>query len=253
MEKKLLEICAYSVESAIAAQSGGADRVELCSGFLEGGTTPSMGAIALARKYLKIQLFPIIRPRGGDFCYSDLEVEQMKADIQNAKELGVDGVVIGLLNDNGRVDKARIKELIDLARPMKVTFHRAFDMCCNPEEALEDLIELGVDRVLTSGQANTVIEGVENIRKLVTQANGRITIMLGSGVTEQNIAQLMMDTDAVEFHSSASITVPSRVKFRNTRINMNKNYTGSEYELHMVGEDKVRAMRSTLDKHHTLF
>src|SRR5688572_20212403 len=147
-----MEVCSDSVEGARAAQQGGAQQVELCDNLIEGGTTPSAGTIAVARQQLDIELNVMIRPRGGDFCYSELEFEVMKYDIQQARQLGANGVVIGLLNGDGSVDRERTEALVKLARPLRVTFHRAFDMSRDPQTALETLIELGLDRVLTSGQ-----------------------------------------------------------------------------------------------------
>src|SRR5689334_18602967 len=195
-----IEICVDSVEGAIAAERGGADRVELCDNLLEGGTTPSSGAIKLARRKIRIGLQVIIRPRGGDFLYSDLEIEVMAEDVQLAKTLGADGVVIGCLTATGDIDKARTRHLIELARPLNVTFHRAFDMCRDPRQALEDLIELGVDRVLTSGQESSVLEGLDLICQLHQQAKDRIIIMPGGGLTAQNIARIVQASGVTEVH-----------------------------------------------------
>ena len=155
------EICINSPESAVAAQQGGADRVELCANLLEGGTTPSLGAVKLARERIEIGLHVIIRPRGGDFLFNEFEVETMKEDIVAIKACGADGVVIGSLLPDGTIDRPQIETLIKLARPMSVTFHRAFDMCQDPAKSLEELIDMGVDRVLTSGQEESVIEGIQ--------------------------------------------------------------------------------------------
>lgn len=178
-KKILFEACVDSVESALSAQEGGADRIELCADILEGGITPSAATIALASKFINIPIMVMIRPRGGDFCYSDLEFEEMKLDIEFAKQFNVAGVVLGILNENGTVDKKRTKILIDLVRPMQVTFHRAFDMARDPFEALDDLIELGIDRVLTSGQELTVVEGMETLKKLIDKAGDKIIILPG--------------------------------------------------------------------------
>src|SRR5438445_9519302 len=150
--KTIIAVCVDSVESAMAAEAGGAERVELCDNLMEGGTTPSAGAVAAARKKLEIKFHVIIRPRGGDFCYSDVEFEVMKRDVEFAKQLGADGIVIGILLPDGAIDVTRTRELIDIARPMSVTFHRAFDMTRDAFAALETLIDLGIDRILTSGQ-----------------------------------------------------------------------------------------------------
>ncbi|HKL58980.1 MAG TPA: copper homeostasis protein CutC, partial [Sphaerochaeta sp.] len=172
-----IEICLESIESVIAAAEGGADRVEFCADLFEGGTTPSLGAFKVARENSTITMSVMIRPRGGDFCYSDLEFAAMKEDIRLFKEAGADCVVFGILSPDGEIDVQRNKELIELARPMQVTFHRAFDMTPNAEKSLETLIELGVDRLLTSGLEATVIEGIEVLAALVKQAGDRIIIM----------------------------------------------------------------------------
>jgi len=216
----LVEACVNSVESAVEAEKGGAHRVELCDNLLEGGTTPSAASIQLAGKILSIDLNVIIRPRGGDFCYSDIEFEVMKSDILAARELGADGVVIGVLNIDGRVDKKRTRELIELARPMNVTFHRAFDMTADPFGALHDLIELKVDRILTSGQKNTAMEGIRLISDLVKEAGDKVIIMPGCGITPENIARLATETGAREFHVFAvkKVTSPMEVSEFETSV-----------------------------------
>ncbi len=172
-----IEVCINSVDSAIAAQEGGAQRVELCDNLYEGGTTPSAGCVELTRQRITIGLHVIIRPRGADFCYSPLEFEIMKRDIAIVKDLGADGIVFGILKSDGAVDVERSQEIVELARPMSVTFHRAFDMTPDPIQALNDIIPLGVDRILTSGQANKAIDGAGCIADLVAEANGRTIIM----------------------------------------------------------------------------
>lgn len=210
-----LEICANSVASALAAQSGGADRVELCDNMAEGGTTPSYAAIAKARDLLQISLYPIIRPRGGDFLYDELELELMGKDIELCKQLGCDGIVIGLLNRDGTVDKKRTRWLVDLAWPLGVTFHRAFDRCADPLTALEDIVDTGCERILTSGQAPTAPQGAGLISGLVEKAGDRIAIMAGSGVRENNIAALVEATRAKEYHSTAKVNAGSGMTFKN--------------------------------------
>ena len=188
------EICANSVESCLAAQEGGANRVELCAGIPEGGTTPSYGEIKIARKLLhQTKLHVIIRPRGGDFLYTPLEIERMEEDIRLCRELGVDGVVIGCLTEDGEVDMEANRRLVELAKggneqkPMSVTFHRAFDRAANPQKALEDIISLGCDRILTSGQQPKAVEGVALLAELKKIAAGRIILLAGCGVNEDNI------------------------------------------------------------------
>lgn len=237
--KLFLEICVDSVESAIRAQQGGAQRVELCDNLMEGGTTPSAGAIELARQQLTIALNVIIRPRGGDFFYSAIEYEIMRRDIEVSKQLGADGVVIGLLNPNGTVDKKRTKALIDLARPMSVTFHRAFDMTRDPFAALETLIELGADRILTTGQEATIGEGLELIAELVKRAGARIIIMPG-GAAEHNIARVVKTSGAQEFHMAAFSTVDSAMQYRNPRPFMGGELRPPEYARDVTDPQRVR-------------
>ncbi len=213
-----IEICANSLQSAINAQKAGADRVELCDNLFEGGTTPSAATILLTRKYLDIGLFVLIRPRGGDFCYNEQEIELMLADIQFAKEAGVDGVVIGALQSDGTINMEANRELIEAAKPMQTTFHRAFDVCREPFEAIEQIIDLGFDRILTSGQRQTAIEGVDLIQKLVEQAGSRITILAGAGINAQNIAALQKKTKAKEFHFSAKKLSLSKMSFANEQV-----------------------------------
>jgi copper homeostasis protein len=197
------------------AQAAGAHRIELCDNPFEGGTTASYGFIKTARENLSIELYPIIRPRGGDFLYSEIEFEVMKADIENCKSLGCDGVVIGILNADGTVDKKRCKQLVEIAHPMKVTFHRAFDRTNDPFKAMEDIISIGCERILTSGQKNLAIDGEELLNKLVKQSNNRIIIMPGSGVNSDNIEILVKNTNATEFHTSARTFINSKMEFIN--------------------------------------
>jgi len=210
-----LEICCFNLASALIAQQVGAHRVELCASPGEGGTTPSAGVINAARERLQIALYPIIRPRGGDFLYSEDEFRVMQREVEYCKRAGCDGVVIGLLKADGSVDKERCARLVELAYPLGVTFHRAFDWTANPFEALEDIISLGFDRILTSGQRPTAMEGAGLINELVREADERIIIMPGSGVRSSSIAALMEKTDAVEFHTSARIVQASGMEFVN--------------------------------------
>ena len=210
-----LEVIGFTIESCMIAQAAGAHRIELCDNPSEGGTTPSYGFIKTARENLSTELYPIIRPRGGDFLYSEIEFEVMKADIENCKSLGCDGVVIGILNADGTVDKKRCKQLVEIAHPMKVTFHRAFDRTNDPFKAMEDIISIGCERILTSGQKNLAIDGEELLNKLVKQANNRIIIMPGSGVNSDNIETLVKNTNTTEFHTSARTFVNSKMEFIN--------------------------------------
>lgn len=218
----LLEICAGSLYSALAAQAGGAHRIELCDNLSEGGTTPSPGIITQAVKLLDIPVFVLIRPRAGDFLYSKAEFDAMKEDILFCKEHGAKGVVIGILYDGGNVDMERTAELVGLAAPMQVTFHRAFDMTRDPFQAMEDIISLGIKRILTSGQANTALAGAPLISKLIRQAAGRITIMPGSGINEDNVTGLIKITGAKEIHASLRSKIQSNMQFRNLKTAMGK-------------------------------
>lgn len=225
-----LEICANSYSSALAAQNGGAHRVELCENMAEGGTTPSYAQIKLSKKRLKIQIWPIIRPRGGDFLYNEDEFDLMKEDIKICKSLNCDGIVTGILLPNGEIDQTRCAELIELAKPMPVAFHRAFDMSNDLTKALEDLIELGFVRVLTSGGAENAYNGMETIAKLVDQANNRIEIMPGAGINPQNIQEILTKTGAFVFHSSAREKVTSKMEFRNSTTKMGSIEDEYQYE-----------------------
>lgn len=236
-----MEVCANSLTSALAAQKGGAIRVELCDNLPEGGTTPSYAQIALAKQMLSIKVYPIIRPRGGDFLYSDLEFELMKADIKACKTLNCDGIVIGILKADGSIDTDRCAELIALAAPMPVTFHRAFDMSNDLEQALEDIISLGCERILTSGAESSAIKGAAVIARMIELAKGRIIIMPGAGVTADNITELINITGATEFHASAKRPVKSEMQFRNPRLNMGSvvdefsfDLTDSETVKHLI-------------------
>ena len=237
----ILEICAGSVASAVAARDGGAQRIELCAALEVGGVTPSAGLIAEARKVEGLVLNVIIRPRGGDFLYDDYEVACMEEDIRTCKRLGVDGVVIGALTANGDIDTATCKRLIKVADGMSVTFHRAFDMCHNPQKALEELIALGCHRVLTSGQAPTAEAGIELLSKLVEQANGRIIIMPGCGVNSNNAAKILKATGANEIHASARKSVGSGMIYRNNSVSMGNN-DSDEYARKETNANEVRAI-----------
>ena len=222
-EELMFEVCANGVESCIAAQEGGADRVELCAAIPEGGTTPSYGEIKVARRVLTTtRLHVIIRPRGGDFLYSDLEVERMAADIAVCRDLGVDGVVFGCLRADGTIDVQKNRFLMEQARGMSVTMHRAFDRPINPEQALEDAITLGFDRILTSGQQPKAVQGMELLSRLNRQAAGRIFLMAGSGVTEQNIREIHETTGLKEFHFSARESFESGMEYVNSNLYMGR-------------------------------
>lgn len=239
--KYKIEICANSVASCLEAQQGGAYRVELCAGIPEGGTTPSFGEIVVARKLLDIKLNIIIRPRGGDFLYSDIEHQTMLNDIEMAKKIGVDGVVFGSLTADGEINIQRNKELVNAAKGMNITFHRAFDMCKDPLKSLEQIISLGCDTLLTSGQQPTAIEGVSLLKQLVEIANNRITIMPGSGINEDNIASIANQTGASVFHFSAREAIESKMKYRNPDLKMVGAIPSiDEYAQNITNAEKVQ-------------
>jgi copper homeostasis protein len=237
----LLEVCVDSMASALAAREGGADRLELCSSLSDGGLTPSAGMIEVTRKHLHIAINVMIRPRAGDFLYSELELAIMQRDIELAKSLGANGVVFGVLTAEGQVDLGRNRQLIEAARPLSATFHRAFDMVADPAAALEALITLGFDRVLTSGLKATATQGVETITALVRQAAGRIIVMPGSGVSESNIAELRRLTGASEFHMSGLIPQESVMSFRNPHIALSASAPTPEYGQQVTSAQRVRA------------
>ena len=213
MGKNILEICCYNLESAVIAAEAGADRVELCADPASGGTTPGIGLIKSVRKKIRIELYPIIRIRGGDFLFSDEEFEVMIHEVEACKLAGCEGVVIGMLLPDGRVDKISTSRLIEKAYPMGVCFHRAFDWTRNPFEALEDVVEVGCERILTSGQQPTAILGAPLIKDLIVHAAGRIQIMPGSGIRAGNIVDLKNETGATVFHSSARTLRKSSMEY----------------------------------------
>lgn len=234
-----LEIIGFNIESCLIAQSSGADRIELCDGPAEGGTTPSYGFIKTARKQLKIQLYPIIRPRGGDFLYNDAEFEIMKADISLCKKLGCDGIVTGILHTDGTVDKARTEQLVELSYPLEVTFHRAFDRTADPFAAMEAIIETGCTRILTSGQKPGALEGAELIAALINEADDRIIIMPGSGLRSDNLSAIAAKTKAAEFHSSARIMAETNMQYRQDSLKENLQSV-------TVDENEIRKLKKIL-------
>ncbi len=213
-----LEICVDSVQSALAAERGGANRIELCSSLFDGGITPSAGMIATVRNRVAIGLYVMIRPRGGDFCYTDDEFAAMKRDIAMAKELRADGVVLGILNQDAGVDVPRCRALLEYARPLKATFHRAFDMSRDLRQSLEDIIAVGFDRVLTSGGAQNVQDAIPVIRQLRQTAANRIALMIGSGIRSGNVRELLSQTGVREVHASARHIEPSPMRYRNEKV-----------------------------------
>lgn len=240
-QKVLVEVCVDSVASAVAAERGGAARVELCSDLLEGGITPSAGLIATVRSKISIGVHPIIRPRPGDFLYSDLEIQIMRRDIEAAKQLGVDGVVLGILDKNGDVDVEHTHELVELARPLSVTFHRAFDMSSDLGRALDSVCQTGADRILTSGGEQTCIEGIDVITKLVKASDGRISIMAGGGIGHRDALNIVERTGVREIHVGLSSAVSSPMLYRNPRVSISRA-SGREYERAQVLEEDVRTL-----------
>jgi copper homeostasis protein len=236
-----LEVIAFNIESCVVAQQSGANRIELCDNPGEGGTTPSAGMISRARDLTSIHLYPIIRPRGGDFLYSDDEFRIMLHDVKLCNAIGADGVVVGMLNADGSVDKERTRKLVAAAYPMGVTFHRAFDRVKDPVQSLEDVIECGCERILTSGLRPGVTEGADHLRQLVEWADNRIIIMPGSGLRSSNLEEIARRTGAREFHSSARLSIPSAMEYVNEGMNENLLQTA-------LDETEVRNMRNILDQ-----
>ena len=225
----LIEVCVEGIDGLLAAKQAGADRVELCASLVEGGLTPSFGTVREALKLAKIPFHVIVRPRGGDFLYSDAEFNSMVGDVEALRDLGVAGVVVGCLTADGAIDEARMRTLVEAAGPLAVTCHRAFDMTRDPAEALEALIRVGVGRVLTSGQRDTAVEGIDLLAALVSQAAGRI-IILGCGALDAgNIAAVRAKTALAEMHFAALKDVPSGMRFRNPHVGMGGSDLDREY------------------------
>ena len=248
MKDYQFEICANSVESCLAAQEGGAHRVELCAAIPEGGTTPSYGEIAMARKLLDIKLHVIIRPRGGDFLYTPLEIETMLEDIQLCKQLQVDGVVFGCLQADGHLDVQAMQKLMDASKGLSVTCHRAFDACKDPYRALEELIKLGCDRILSSGQAERAELGIPLLRELECRNQGRIKLLVGCGVNESNINKIAKETGLKEFHFSARENKESLMTFRRKRIPMGNTENIDEFNRAVTTVRRVRNTIAQLQK-----
>ena len=240
MAHPLIEICVEGIDGFAAAQAGGADRVELCASLLEGGLTPSLGVIRQTLAVAMIPVHVIIRPRGGDFLYSELEFLTMLDDVRACRDLGVPGVVFGCLTADGRVDEVRMTELVEAARPMTVTCHRAFDMTRDPEEAIEALVRCGVDRVLTSGQHATALAGIDVLKRTRDAAAGRIVIMACGGLDEGNVAEVLRRSAADELHFSALATAGSRMAFRNPDVGMGGTDLEREFELTITDSAAVR-------------
>jgi copper homeostasis protein len=242
-----LEVCVDSVESAIAAERGGAHRVELCSTLADGGVTPGAGLIAMVRQRIGIALHVMIRPRASDFCYSDDEYAVMQRDLLIAKQLRADGVALGILDLDGKIDVRRTQQLVEVAAPLQVTFHRAFDMTEDLMQALHDVKATGAHRILTSGGKQTAAEGAATLKQLVETANGSIGIMAASGIEEHNVAELLERTGAREVHASLRTPVASSMRFQNQHISMGTT-KGREYQRFVADQEKVRGLLGELNR-----
>lgn len=245
--KPELEIAAYSIEAAIIAEKAGAKRIELCSAPAEGGLTPGIATIKLAKQLLQIPVHVMIRPREGDFCYSDLEFQCILLDIEKALEAGADGIVCGILLKDGSIDEQRMKLVRDLTYPKKLVFHRAFDMSVNLLNSMEVLIGIGTDIILTSGGKQSAMEGLSVLKFLVQKADQRITIMPGSGITPSNIQSILKESGATEIHLSAKKLYPGRMLFKNESISMGGNFKVPEYELLLPDQHLIEIIQTLIN------
>ncbi len=241
MSDLVIEVCVEGVDGLLAAQAAGASRVELCASLVEGGLTPSMGVIQEAQRRATIPIHVMVRPRGGDFLYSAVEYATMQADVQTCRDAGVQGVVMGCLTADGQVDEVRTSDVVARARPLSVTFHRAFDMTRDPADALEALIRCGVDRVLSSGQRATALEGLETLQRLTAQAGDRIIVMGCGALTPANIAHVRRAAQLKELHFAALRDEPSAMRYRNPHIGMGGTDPEREYITTVTDPDLVRA------------
>jgi copper homeostasis protein len=229
-----LEVCVDSVESAVAAQQGGAGRIELCADLEHGGTTPGVSVIRLVRESVSLNVHVMIRPRGGDFCYSEAEFEVMKRDVQEVKKLGIDGLVFGILTSDGVIDTARTKILLDMARPLAVTFHRAFDKTADLFAALSELARLGVDRVLTSGGKPSVDAGLQTLADLVRKAGSSIKVLAGGGITLENVADVIEKTNVAEVHALSSVSTTFAFTPSNSKLSHPPRRTTDASKVHTM-------------------
>lgn len=239
MKKYILECCVDSVESAINAANGGASRLELCSNLIIGGTTPDVALVKEIRKHTDIRIHALIRPRFGDFFYTEHEMEIMKSQIRALREAGVEGVVIGVLDEEGNLDVPKMKKLLQEASGLSVTLHRAFDMCRDPFQTLEEAIELGINTILTSGQKQSAWEGRELLCQLIDKAEGRIDIMAGAGIGASAIEKLVPITKGTSYHMSGKVTLDSPMRYRKADVSMGLPSL-SEYEIWQTSEQNVR-------------
>ena len=242
-----LECCVDSVESAIAAKKGGADRIELCSALVIGGLSPSQALYRKIREQVDLPIRVLLRPRFGDFCYTDFEHEIIKEEIRSFRKLGADGIVIGTMKPDGTLNVEQMKKLIEEAQGMSVTLHRAFDMCKNPFMALEEARKLGINTILTSGQKNTCIDGVELLKELVEKAQGETEILVGGGVDASVLPVLAEKTKAKAYHMSGKISMESEMRYRKQDVSMGIASV-SEYEIWRTREKRVREARKILDE-----
>lgn len=247
MKDYILEVCIDSVESAVAAAKGGASRLELCGNLVIGGTTPSLGLFEEIRRHTDIPMRAMIRPRFGDFSYTSSEFAMMKRDVEHFRKIGAEGVVIGCLRPDGTLHMEQMRELVEAAGEMAVTMHRAFDVCVDPFEALEQAISLGIDTILTSGQENSAMQGAKLLKELRERSKGRITIQAGSGVKAENIEPLYMLTGLKAYHLSGKKTIDSQMVYRKEGVNMGLPIL-SEYEIWRTDEGNVRAARQVLEE-----
>ena len=237
-----IEVCVENADGLIAAEKAGADRVELCASLLEGGMTPSAGMVREALRVAEVPFLVMVRPRGGDFLYSDVEFAAMVDDVKQFRQMGVFGVVAGCLTADGTIDHARMRELVEAARPMTVTCHRAFDMARNHAEAIEALVRAGVDRVLTSGRHETALEGLDVLAETVRAAAGRLTVMACGGLNAENVASVIGATGVNEVHFAALRDLPSAMRFRNPTVGMGGTALSREYTTTVTDEKAVRAV-----------
>ncbi|WP_113671125.1 copper homeostasis protein CutC [Vallitalea guaymasensis] len=243
----ILEGCVDSVESAIEAEKGGANRLELCSNLIIGGTTPSINLFNMVREHTNIKINLLIRPRFGDFCYSDKEFEVIKREVKMFQEAGADGVVIGVLNPDGTLDIGRMNELIHIAEGMHITLHRAFDMCKNPLETLKQAKQLGINTILTSGQKNSCYDGKELIRELVNKSKGKVDILIGGGVKAEIIEEMYKFTGATSYHMSGKEVINSSMEYRKEEVSMGIASL-SEYSIWQTSSIKISQVKNILKK-----
>lgn len=246
----ILESCVDLVESAIEADKGGANRIELCSNLIIGGTTPDINLFHLVRKHVNININVLIRPRFGDFCYSDYEFEIMKRDVDMFRQVGAHGFVIGILKPDGTLDMERMKQLMDIAQDMNITLNRAFDVCKDPLQTLEQAKQLGIDTILTSGQKNSCIQGKKLIKQLVESSKGEVEILVGGGVTADIMYEMLHYTRATSFHMSGKIAIESLMEFRKEEVRMGLDLL-SEYVIWKTDHKKIAQVRRIIEDYLT--